>query len=308
MVSIKEAIRRVYHDMVRRRATVRIIDSSEVTLDSPPIFLVGVYRSGTTLLRYIIDSHSHICCPPETDFISPLSQLVQEHMYRRGFREMGFDEEYVLNKLREFVNHFFGNYARSHDKSRWADKSPSYIDSLDWIRQLFPESQFIMIYRNGLDQAHSYTRGGTFMRTPLKGYCADGEDLRVGAIRYWCDQVEKMFQFEERYPDQCFQMTYEKLCEKPEAVLKSMFEFINEPWEQNVLSYYEYPHDKGREDGRVGVTRGITVSKDHFKKWHRDIFEQCYALAKPSLARIGYASLESPDKNMREASTDSGGK
>ena len=79
MASLKEALRRMYHELVHRRSRVRISTPADTSGQGPPpIFVLGVYGSGTTLLRYVLDSHSRICCPPESDFLSPLARLAAD--------------------------------------------------------------------------------------------------------------------------------------------------------------------------------------------------------------------------------------
>ncbi len=283
------SMRRIYHELVLRRSTVRVVVPQPVEVQYPPIFLVGPFRSGTTLVRYIVDSHSHIACPPESDFIAGLASLVEERRYRLGLARMGYDEEHVIRKIREMVAYFFGNYAASHGKERWADKTPAYIDYLDFILRVFPEAQFVMLYRHGFDQAHSYTRGGIHVGNALKPYVREGEDPRIGSVRYWRDKVEKMMAFEQQHPERCYRIRYEDLCQNPEDVLRPLFEFLNEPWEPQVLEFYKFPHDKGFEDGKIIGTRGFVISKNHYHSWPKELVEAAYALAGDSLEKLGYS-------------------
>ncbi len=289
LINVYILLRRMYNELVLRRATVRVLPPEPVELKYPPIFLIGPFRSGTTLLRYIIDSHSHIACPPESDFIACFASLLENRKYRIGLARMGYDEEHIIRKVREWVTYFFGNYARSMGKERWADKTPSYVDYLDFILRVFPEAQFIMIYRHGFDQAHSYTRGGVFVGESLEPYVREGEDPRLGSVRYWQEKVEIMMAFEASHPDKCFRIRYEDLCADPEGQLRPLFEFINEPWEPQVLEFYKFPHDKGFEDGKVIGTRGFVISKEHYLSWPRELVDAAYELAGDTLAKLGYS-------------------
>lgn len=288
--SLIEVMRRIYYDFAMRRSTVRILppQTDHLDLQSPPIFLIGVYRSGTTLLRYIIDSHSNICCPPESDYLASLAQLVREPIYSNGLLNMGYSETHVVQKLRELCIYFYGNYAASCGKPRWADKTPNYVDYLDFIHLLFPEAKFVMIYRHGLDQAHSYTRGGSLMRDTLEDYVVEGEDLRLGAVRYWQEKVQKMLEFEQKNPDICIHIRYEDLCLQPEKHLRAVFSFLDEAWEPEVMEYYNFPHDKGNEDGRVGATTTILPSKTHFLSWPVELRDSGLEIAKPILKQLDY--------------------
>jgi protein-tyrosine sulfotransferase len=288
MASLREALRRAYHELVHRRSRVRVVAARPVDLDEPPIFLVGTYGSGTTLLRYVVDSHPRLCCPPESGFLVQLAALAADERARAGLAGMGFDDDHVVAKLRELAVYFFGNYAASVDKPRWADKTPAYVDHLDFLLRLFPEALFVLVVRHGLDQAHSFTRGGTFSRPELAADCSAGEDPRLASVRYWRRQVEKMLDFESRRPDRCFRLRYEDLCADPEATLRPLFELLGEDWDPRVLEFHRQPHDRGFEHGRVIATRGFSASSGHFHDWGGDLAERCLDVARPLLDRLGY--------------------
>ncbi len=288
MASVKEALRRIYHEMVVGRSRVRVTGATRVQLAEPPIFLLGPYGSGTTLVRYVIDSHSRLCCPPESDFIEALAPLLDEPRYRQGLEGLGFDDEHVVQQLRQLCAHLFGNYARSWGKARWADKTPAYIDIADTLLRLFPEAYFVLIHRHGLDQVHSFTRGGTFERSTLEPFCRPGEDPRLSCCRYWLDKTQRLLDFETRHGERSFRLRYEDLCRQPEATLRPLFEFLDETWEPDVLRFYEHTHDKGHEHGRVMATRGFELSAGHYRSWPGELRHACLEIIAPGLAALGY--------------------
>ena len=288
MLTTSEKIRRVYTDLIRRRSRVIVTQPQPVALQAPPIFIIGPLRSGTTLLRYVLDSHSQICCPPESNYIGILQRLITDDASRIGLEAMGYDEEHVLRKVRELCIYFWGNYALAKGKPRWADKSTSHVDYLDFIQRIFPEAQFIMIYRNGLDQVHSLTRGGTSLDKAIQPYYQHDQDVRVAAIQYWIEKTQQMLFFEKRFPEKTFRIRYEDMCATPEQILRPIFEFLGEPWEEDVLHFYRYDHDKGPEHGRTVVTRGFVASKDNYLTWPKPIIKECADLAASTLADLGY--------------------
>ena len=293
MVQWKRNARRVYHELVRRRSRVRVVHAkSDTQLKVSPIFLVGMYRSGTTLLRYIIDSHSHICCPPESHFIGMLSPIVETRKGKHGLMSMGFEEDHVLQRLREFVIYFFSNYAASVGKTRWADKSPSYVDHLTFIERLFPEALFVMIHRHPLDQIHSHTDGGKNLRPHLEDYHGAGEDFRIASARYWKEKTEGMLDFERTHRNKCLRVFYEELATQPEEQLKPIFEFIGEPWEPEVLEFYRFEHVVGLEDGKVVGSRGFSISSGHYQTWTRELIEDCLKIVGPTMKQLGYVVEE----------------
>lgn len=289
MATVTEILRRLYHDLVRRRARVRVVVAEEAELAEDPIFVLGVYGSGTTLLRYLLDSHSRICCPPETDFLGALAELHENPDYRQGLDALGFDEEAVLSRSRSFAAGFYENYARSWSKPRWADKSPSYVDRAEFLARLFPTARFVLLFRHGLDQAHSYTRGGSFPRPTLSAYEREGEDLRLACVRYWVDRCNSLLDFENRHPERCHRLRYEDLCSDPEGLLPGLFSFLGEDWEPGVLDFAERDHDQGNEHGRVIATRRLEARSGHYEKWDTGLRERCLEVAGDVLRRLGYA-------------------
>lgn len=85
---------------VRDRIVVKVVDGSS-RKSLKPGFLIGVYRSGTALLCYILDSHSNIAVPPETNFLYPLADMWRSEWVKTGVRGTGFDENALLDRLRE---------------------------------------------------------------------------------------------------------------------------------------------------------------------------------------------------------------
>src|SRR5690606_17014465 len=115
-------------------------------------FLIGLQRSGTTLVKQLVDSHSHITCPPETFFLSNLVEQIGEYWFNRGMSSMGFDEEGAINGLKCAADYYFGVYMQAKGKIRWADKTPNYVAILPVIERMYgPRCQYVMIYRHPFD-------------------------------------------------------------------------------------------------------------------------------------------------------------
>jgi protein-tyrosine sulfotransferase len=283
-----QLIRLVYVDLVRRRATVRITQSESISSSSErPIFIVGPYRSGTTLLRYVIDSHSRIACPPESDFLAGLNTLVGPTRASRGLESMGYDEQHVLSKVNEFAEYFFGNYARSRGKPRWADKSPTYVEHLYFIRKVFPNAQFVFIHRNPLDQIHSHTKGGSHSNAFIEAHrLAPDEDVRLPAARYWVASTRMITAFASQ-DYSSYEITYEDLCNSPHTILANLFDFLEEPWEDSVLDFHKVQHDLGMEAARTRSTQGFVVSSGNYSAWPESIRSECTAIVGAMSDAIG---------------------
>ena len=277
------------------RRTRRVIVTPESRRDGePPIFVLGVHRSGTTLLRLILDTHSNIACPPESFFIDPIGRVLSDPKAMEGLRAMGFDDAAVKRRLRETISYFFEMYAASHGKARWADKTPSYVNSLELIEELFgPECRYVVMFRHGLDVACSLSR----MQIRELEHLQDvpyAERLEPTA-RYWATCCEKLLAFEEQHRERCIQVRYEQLCAEPERELRRVFEFLDEPFENQVLEFHQHPHDQwiGLQDGKAARSSGFEVNSGIWRNEDPDLVSGMRRAAGEMLQRLGY--LDDPE-------------
>lgn len=72
--------------------------------------------------------------------------------------------------------------------------------------------------------------------------------------------------------------------------LRRVFAFVDEPWEPQVLRFYDFPHDVGLEDGRVLGTRGYSISEGHYREWPADFVEEALKLAATTLHLLAYST------------------
>jgi hypothetical protein len=274
-----------------RRTRRVIVQPEQRERGQPPIFLCGVHRSGTTLLRLIFDSHSRIACPPESFFIGPLADLLRDTKAMEGLAAMGFDRAHVLARLRETAEYFFEMYASSRQKPRWADKTPSYVDCLDPIDELFgPEARYVVIYRHGLDAACSIA---TIELRELEEYRgAPREQRLVAAARYWATQCRKLRDFQARHPERTLELRYESLCANPEPELRRVFEFVDEAFEPQLLRFYEQPHDHwvGLQDSKAAESTGFDARSETWRDEPPELVRAMLDEVRPMLDTLGYST------------------
>src|SRR5262249_52267799 len=250
-----------------RRTRREIVAPAARARGERPIFVIGVHRSGTTLVRLILDSHSRIACPPESFFLLPESRLLADPKALEGLQAMGFNREHVIARAREHTAYFFEMYAASHKKPRWADKTPSYVDCLDFIETLFgPDCQYVFVYRHGLDSACSIARIPDIAEAePHVAAC--GGDRFAGAARYWATQCGVMRGFAARSPARVLELFYEKLVAAPEAEARRLFAFLGETYEPQVLRFHEQPHDHwaGLQDVKASSSKGFQPNVERWR-------------------------------------------
>lgn len=219
----------------------------------PVPHIVGVSRSGTTLLRAMLASHPDLAIPEEADF--RLSMSVDPRRYERSdgldleaflsdllrdphFHWWGLSESEVRSALREAAPRSFADAMRAlfrhcalmEGKTRYGDKTPQALQVLPRLAGLFPEARFIHIIRDGRDVALSHIHTEGFIRSV-------GEVALIWKKRIEQGQRGGSVLGPERYRE----VRYERLVEDPEGVLRSLCEYIELDFHRSMLRYFERP-------------------------------------------------------------------
>lgn len=214
-----------------------------------PIIIGGCARSGTTLMRVILDSHSNIFCGPESNIFLPLRIRT-----RKCIKNLSWKFDVSVREIRnllddsrcssEFIEKFFIRVSNLRGKKRWGDKSPKNVLRLNDIFKHFPRAKFIHMIRDGRDVACS-------LRTFPKRKMVDGKIIPLNTdrpiedcIKRWVHDVNigRKYRGDPRY----IEVKYEDLIFITEKTLKELFMFLEETFEKKILRYYEV-QDSTRE-------------------------------------------------------------
>lgn len=194
-----------------------------------PIFIVGAPRSGTTLLRLILDSHPAISCGEETHFLRELEPIVGRHW--RMVEPYGFPRAYWIGRIRDLYTGFQADVLAGRGKRRWAEKDPTYTLLLPFIGELFPDALYVHLLRDGRDVVASarerwgWRSGARMANGEWRRYVEAARSLAGGPTA-------------ERYHE----VRYEALVADPEGTLRPLFAFLGEPWDPVVLRFDEQEH------------------------------------------------------------------
>jgi tetratricopeptide (TPR) repeat protein len=145
-----------------------------------PVFVVGSGRSGTTLLRLLIDTTDDIAIGPETDIVwatlkdipEPLWSQVKsaeaiirrESFLGRELQDFGFTEHEFhaliqgADSRKAFLDGFFNSYRTRKGKPRWGDKTPMNLIAIPEILRCYPDAKLVHIHRNPKAVAHSFVK------------------------------------------------------------------------------------------------------------------------------------------------------
>lgn len=294
--SAADVVRTLYQDLVARRTVVRMSAPIEPSLSSSPVFLVGPYRSGTTMVRLVLDSHSRLAVPPETFFMAELRHLVDNANSHQGFEGLGFSRQQVVARAAEFTAYFMEAYSHSRGKQMWVDKSPEYVWHLDWLAELFPSARFLLLSRHALDQVHSHVSGRHVLDARLAPHReSPQEDARIAAARYWAAATEAQLAFLEHH-ENAMLLRYEDACAGPIDCFTRVANFIGVPFEAEMLEYWQTTHDFGLEDDRARRMRSLSLSTGGYLQWPASVRSEVELIVAPTLRRVGWSegSLPAP--------------
>jgi sulfotransferase family protein len=212
-----------------------------------PFFIVGCPRSGTTLLRWMLEEHPRLAIPPESHWVvdlmswdapwTPARQegALREILSHRKYRHWWLTDEKVRSTVArrrpssyaELVASIYSAYAAREGKPRWGDKTPENVRQMDVLADLFPDATFIHIIRDGREVAVSlaeqpWSRGGV-----------------VNAARWWCECVRAGRAAGARLdPGRYFELRLEDLARKPEKTLRQICRALGETYDAAKLLQY----------------------------------------------------------------------
>jgi LPS sulfotransferase NodH len=267
---------------------------------SAPVVVLGVSRSGTTLLKEMLDAHSELAIPTESYFIPQLYDRHGDRPEAEAFladlgrlarvAEWGVSPDGVRGRLperpsfAEAVRAVYLEYAEAHGKSRFGDKTPAYMQQLDLLERVFPGAQYVHLIRDGRDAALSFV---AMRRRPRFNWARPRGIAGFGW--QWQLEVEGARRFGRSVrPGRYLELRYEELVVEPEAVLRRVCEFLGLAFEPAMLEYHRRVEPDRLEDHpRLAQppTPGVRRWREEMSAGDTELFE---AVAGDLLAELGY--------------------
>ncbi len=278
---------------------------------SRPLFIVACDRSGTTLLRLILDRSPAIAIPTESMFLADVGNR------RSRYGELDSDEQFDRlagdiwrhPKVREWkltspppkragrtgedayraaVAAPFVAYAAEHGKARWGDKTPYYVSILDEVKRVFPDALIVNLVRDGRDVCLS------LLSVPF------GPANVWAAAHQWRDAVVAGDAASARYGDDVLTLRYEDLVSRPEIEVERICRFAGIPFEASMLEADADAQSRvaaGQEQWFAGLSESINVGS--VGRWRTTMSRRDQALftsiAGGALRRHGYDVPDSGD-------------
>lgn len=187
-----------------------------------PVFILSYMRSGSTLLRVVLNSHSKLCAPHEMHLSSVKVELKGQSESALG--EIGFRARWIENLVWDRV--LFDQLTRS-GKPHIIDKTPG--NSLWWrrIHKFWPDAKFIILYRHPVRVMESWERA----RPEIKRQRTIAQMLRFAKALERARNIHGGLV-----------VRYEEFTRDPAKVSQEICEFIGVPWEPQMVAYGEQDH------------------------------------------------------------------
>jgi len=205
-------------------------------------FVVGSARSGTTLLRLMLNAHSEIAVPPESRFIVQLHRRgetsVEDFLAKLARHPFFQGWELPIGTVRaqiggqatapyhELIEATYKAYAAARNKRMWGDKTPRYVLDIHLLAGLFDDAHFVHVVRDGRNVALSYAD------TPF------GPKTVARAADRWQTRVRAGMEAGRSLPAARYtELFYERLVAEPEQELQRLCSFIGVTFEPMMLEY-----------------------------------------------------------------------
>ena len=294
-----------------RLANVEIERESVLPSLTPrPTFLIGTWRSGTTLTSALIDTHPEFAAVPENELIpailNPRLDALVGHLAPDPIRmspvvwahktveELGETRDSLFRRYASLIHGVFQDYTLRRGKKRWLAKFIGLQRFLDLLDMLFDyDARYLFIVRHGLDNALSCSE---FLgRTTGSPQVVHGSlDVRT-YLEHWVDMAERTMDFCERNAERCHVFRYEDLVAAPSETAERIFQFLGVPHDPRILDELQ-KHTPSSLRGDTKLFEqgaGIDPSRtQRWRGWPTPLLQQLGRVADDTLVRMGYEPIK----------------
>jgi hypothetical protein len=272
-----------------------------------PVFVLTASRSGSTLVRFLLDSHPDLACPPESSIASACVALARSwgtlENAGSGNKRKPSDpitlSPRAATAIRAAIDQLHRPYLSRRGKRRWCDKSLDTYQFADVVAQVYPGAKFICLFRHCMDVVASGVEScpwgvSRYGFDPFVGQYPGNSVAAIGS--YWLTCAAAILTFQEKHPDRCHRVRYEDLVTAPEETAAGIFSFLGAEQAPGITrECFRTPHEgDGPGDEKIWFTSEVTAGS-----MGRGVTVPAAALPPPlrqaineTLARLDYRQLD----------------
>ena len=269
-----------------------------------PFFVVGNDRSGTTLLRLVLDRSAEAAVPPESMFLLDFAPVrrrggLEDHAQAARFLHEVWSHPRVrlwglageppavpaglshADAYRFAVEAPFRAYAQREGKERFGDKTPAYLAAADELLAVWPDARIVVLVRDARAVALSITK------LPF------GPNNPYAAANWWARGIRAGLAAERRHPGQVLTVRYEDLVAQPEAIVSRVCDHVRLGYNSEMLAIERAGPGKivaEQAEWYTGVSKPI--SADGSDRWRTEMPDSdqrlVAAVAGAELHTLGY--------------------
>lgn len=232
------------------------------SLTDDPIIILTAARSGSTLLRVLLDKHPDIACPPETNIVKTATRLGSVWNIANNKNEDL--PPAAAQVVRTAVAGILADYLSRRGKSRFCDKSLGTVEDAAEFLKFFPGAKFLCLHRHCMDVIYSALEACPWgvAGYGFEAYVSASPGNNVAALaHYWADYNAGILDFQDDHPDICHQVRYESLVTDTENACRGIADFLGVStqdwdWQDALLANGEMA---GAADYKIWSTGTVTA-------------------------------------------------
>jgi hypothetical protein len=235
-----------------------------VTAITKPVFIIGIQRSGTTILdnlftrhkdtaffegfcnRYYMTPWKFRLIPLQVRRYKSRPPSTEGRVWRRYFKEIDYvDESHATEEIKNYYYSAIRAELKAFNAKRFVNKNPTHCLRLRWLDAMFPDAQYILIWRDPRAVVHSIYKkmqsywdmqAKTEYEHGYKGYVTIkevfGKDVTrlESCINFYAYNKKMLLQDLHVVSDRLAQVQYEQFIERPREELKRLYEFADLKW------------------------------------------------------------------------------
>lgn len=245
------------------------------------IFIVGMARSGTTLIQSLVSAHPKVFTFPETHFFSKtisqksykkhiqwinktkinrIKKFINNNNYRSSVKQELKPGPWRVNRLSKKLIAILDEISRYHGYNIWVEKTPNHLLYIDKIKKAAPSSFFIHVLRNGLDNVASLYEASRKYNNVF-----NNDTIDSCIFRY-----KKEFTISKQYKNNKnhYHLVYDDLVDEPTEQIKDLFRFLKIPLTDNVLQDFNkntaqfiLPSEEWKEKNKTKIVKSHKAFK-----------------------------------------------